>query len=721
MMEKVLTFSMDEQGIAKVVFDLPGEKVNKFNLDVIEEWEALVQELKKNLLIQVLVVESAKKNIFIAGADLSLLSQIKTPEDALQKAKRGQVLFQAWSALPFPTVAVIDGACLGGGLEMSLACTYRLVTDNDKTQLGLPEVTLGILPGWGGTQRLPRLIGLSRALPLILSGKPLSGSQALKNGIADALVAKEFLEEGKKKFLREILSKEGKKKILEKRKSWVRWIWDENFLGQALLFQQAKRNVLKQTKGHYPAPLKALEVLRESHGGDLEEGLKKEAAGFANLLPTPVCRNLMQLFFIQEEFKKETGVLEKISPKISLRSLAVLGAGVMGGGIAWLFSNKDIPVRLKDISWDAIAKGYQAAAFSYQELLKRRKLTLNQVNLKMHKICGTTDYSGFSKVDLVVEAVVENLDIKKKIFSELETKIGKTAIVASNTSSLSINDMAKAFQNPERFIGMHFFNPVPRMPLVEVIPGEHTSTETIATIFALAKMLGKMPVLVKDVPGFLINRILLPYMNEAVLLFEEGVDVQKIDHVIYEFGMPMGPLTLADEVGLDVCYKVTQILSKAYVHLTPAAILKEMLETHQWLGKKSGKGFYAYPGKSKLPNSSLVSIRNKAAATFKKNQVSENTLSEPEILDRLMLLLVNESARSLQEGVVNKASILDCAMLMGTGFPPFRGGPLRYADARSLSGIVDALQSLAEKIGERFKPCDLLLEMSKSGKKFYEL
>ena len=278
-MGKALTFSVNEQGIAKVIFDLPGEKVNKFNLDVIEEWEKLIQDLKKDVVIQALVVESAKKNIFIAGADLSLLSQIKDPEDALQKARRGQALFQAWSELPFPTVAVIDGACLGGGMEFALACTYRLVTDNDKTQLGLPEVTLGILPGWGGTQRLPRLIGLSRALPLILSGKSLAGAQALRNGIADAIVAKEFLEEGRKAFLHEILSEEGKKRILQKRNPvwWTEWLLDKNPLGQALVFHQAKKDVLKQTQGHYPAPLKALEVVRQTHCGSLEEGLKKEA------------------------------------------------------------------------------------------------------------------------------------------------------------------------------------------------------------------------------------------------------------------------------------------------------------------------------------------------------------------------------------------------------------------------------------------------------------
>lgn len=717
-MDKALTFSVNEQGVAKVMFDLPGEKVNKFNLDVIAEWEKLVQELKKDVVIQALVVESSKKNIFIAGADLSLLSQIRDPEDALQKAKRGQALFQSWSELPFPTVAVIDGACLGGGLELALACTYRLVTDNDKTQLGLPEVTLGILPGWGGTQRLPRLIGLSRALPLILSGKSLSGSQALKSGIADAMVAKEFLEEGKKRFLQDILSEGGKKRILEKRKPvwWTHWLLDKNPFGHALVFHLAKKDVLKQTKGHYPAPLKALEVVQKSHCGGLEDGLKIEADGFSNLLPTPVCRNLMQLFFIQEDLKKETGVSEKMTPKI-LRSTGVLGAGVMGGGISWLFSNKDFKVRLKDVTWDAIAKGYQAASVSYQELTKRRKLTSFQANVKMHKISATTDFSGFSKLDLIVEAVVENLEIKKKIFSELETKIGETTIVASNTSSLSIGDMAKAFQNPGRFIGMHFFNPVPRMPLVEVIPGEHTSFGTIATVVALAKSLGKTPVLVKDVPGFLINRILLPYMNEAVLLFEEGVDIQKIDHAIHEFGMPMGPITLADEVGLDVCHKVTQILSKAYPRVASSALLKEMVETQKLLGKKLGKGFYTYSGKNKLVNSTVITLRN----NLKKSQNSEHTHSDPEIVDRLMLLLVNESARSLQEGVVNKAATLDLSMLMGTGFPPFRGGPLRYADARSLSGVVDALQNLEKKVGERFAPCELLLEMSKSGRKFYDV
>lgn len=717
-MSQAFTLHVDEQGLARLVFDLQGEKVNKFSEPVIIELEGILTSLKERNDIKVMTVESAKDGIFIAGADINELAGITEPAEGEDKARKGQAIFNQTASLPFPTVAVIDGACLGGGLEFALSCTYRVVTDNKKTLLGCPEVQLGILPGWGGTQRLPRLIGLPESLTMILTGKPVSGSKAYRIGLADAYAAKEFVEEKKEEFLKYCLTASGRKAILRKRSrsGLVSFLLERNPIGRRLIFSKAEKNVLRKSKGNYPAPILALKVIRDNCCGPIEKGLQEEAAALGELASGRICKNLIQLFFTNEELKKDKGVENEVNAA-HVTSAGVVGAGVMGGGISWLLGSQDIRVRLKDVNWDAVCKGFASALDYYKQLLKRRKIKPGEMNLGMHRISGTVDYSGFQDLDVVVEAVVEDLDVKKKVLAEIEKNVRPDTILCSNTSSLSVSEMAGALERPENFIGMHFFNPVNRMPLVEVVPGEKTSPETIVTIFALAKRCKKVPVLVRDCSGFLINRILLSYMNEAVRMLEEGADISRVDNMIAHFGLPMGPFTLADEVGIDVCYKVMEILAQAYgQRMKTTEILRVLYKEDHLLGKKAGKGFYIYQAGKKAPNPLL---RSRVDSVQKKLGIKPVTFSDKEIVDRCILIMINEAGRCLEENIVSKASYLDMALILGIGFPPFRGGLLRCADEAGIEETVKRLNKLAEKYGERFQPAELLVAMAKDGGRFY--
>ena len=443
----------------------------------------------------------------------------------------------------------------------------------------------------------------------------------------------------------------------------------------------------------------------------LKKGLEIEASFFSKLAPSIISKNLIHLFFVNEQIKKEKGVANNVSP-LAIHQVAVLGAGIMGGGIAWLFSKMDILVRMKDLNWEAIKKGYQQASKIYQFLQKIRKYSSREVSLKMDKISGTIDYSGFQNVDIVVEAVVEDIKIKKTVFNELEKNIRSTTIIASNTSSLSINEMASVFKKPERFIGMHFFNPVNRMQLVEVISGNKTSQKTIATVVKLAKDAGKIPIVVKDCPGFLVNRILLPYINEAGFLLEDGAAINQIDKSMENFGMPMGPLTLLDEVGIDVGYKVAVILEKGYgSRMKVCSSFEKLYSEKKLLGKKTGKGIYLHQGKIKKINPAILSLNKR------KNK---RLNSKEDIFLRPLLIMINEAARCLEEKIVKSPEYLDMAMITGTGFPPFRGGLLKYADHLGADKIVEKLEFYSNRLGERFQPANLLIKLSGEKRKFYQ-
>lgn len=714
-----LKLSVDQKGIARLVFDLANEKINKLDYPTSIELSKILDEVANDKSIRALVITSAKKGIFIAGADINEIKKIKDESDALARVKFGQDIINKLAALKIPTIAVINGACLGGGLELALACQYRIAVVSPKTVLGLPEVNLGIIPGFGGTQRLPRLIGLQESLKMILAGKSVDARKALKIGLVDDLANEEFLAEKLLKFIDQAIKTDNRYLQTRAAAKHKRFIFEDLLLMRYLIPYLAKRDLLAKTKGHYPAPLAALEVIKETYPfgrNDKENlaGFEVELNRFSKLAASPTAKNLIDIFFISEELKKEGSDVKTKE----IKDVALIGAGVMGGGIAWLFSNYDINIRVKDITQNAIALGYQQVFKIYNQLRKIGKFKAEQISNKVNKISSGLDYTDFENADLAIEAVVENLEVKKKILAEAESYLRDDAIIASNTSSLSITSMAAALKHPQRFVGMHFFNPVNRMPLVEVIYGQESSDESIYSTVALAKKLGKTPIIVKDVAGFLVNRILLPYLNEAAFILQEGESIEKIDQAVEDFGMPMGPFVLADVVGIDVGYKVAHSLFEAYgERMKVAEILEVLHQSHpSLLGKKSKRGFYLYSGFS-LSKKPVNPEIQKILQNLKKAKVA-SSLSANEIAERTILIMINEASRCLEEGVVKNARYLDMAMIMGAGFPPFRGGVMKYADQLGIKNVVAKLQQL-EQMNSRFKPSDLLVKMAANDEKFY--
>jgi 3-hydroxyacyl-CoA dehydrogenase/enoyl-CoA hydratase/3-hydroxybutyryl-CoA epimerase len=721
-MTKTIEFSIDKNGVANLVFDLKEEKINKLSSEVLFELEKAINVIDGNKAIRVLIISSAKPDIFIAGADIKEIREITNYEDAMKKVSQGQNILNRLAKLKIITISVIRGACLGGGLELALACKYRVAVINPKTIFGLPEVNLGIIPGFGGTQRLPKLIGLQQALEIILSGKSIDTKKAFKIGLVDDLIREEFLEEKLSSFLTDVIQNGENNHFLKSRNKRVKrnFILEKIFLGKFLIFYLAKKNLFEKTKGNYPAPFYALEVIKRTDKIIYSEtGLKIELEAFCELATGAISKNLIEIFFTNEELKKDEGIDVKIETKY-IKNTSVLGAGIMGGGIAWLFANNNFNVRIKDLTQNAIATGYNQIIKIFNQLKKIRKITQEQINMKIAKVTSDLDYKGFDRIDLVIEAAVENMAVKKNILADLEKHIRSDAIIASNTSSLSISEMSCALQNPDRFIGMHFFNPVNRMPLVEVIRGEKTSNQTIATVVNLAKKLGKTPIVVKDVAGFLVNRILLPYMNEAAYLLQEGGEIERIDNIIERFGMPMGPFVLADVVGIDVGVKVSHSLQNYYgERMKVADILDEIFNNHKnLLGKKSKEGFYLHNSLSEENKINPI-IYSIVENLRKQKNIHQSYIQDSEILNRCILTMVNEAAKCLEENVVKNARYLDLAMIMGAGFPAFRGGLLKYADSIGLKEIVLNLRKLNEKCGKRFEVSKLLIEMSENGLKFY--
>jgi len=652
-----------ENGFAVIEFDQPEAKVNVLSSAVMKELEGIIAQLSSRRDLKGLLIASKKPDIFIAGADIKEIENITSSPEAEVKAREGQKIFNTLEKLSIPSIALINGACLGGGLELALACDYRLACFGDKVKIGLPEVKLGIIPGFGGTKRLPRLVGLQKGLQLILAGEAVSANEALKIGLVDGLSSQNrLLEEGLEFLKRHTRKRKGYKPKL---KGWMNKFLDKISFGRSILKDQTRKFVLKTTKGHYPAPLKALEVVTANYASGLEAALEREARAFGELVVGEVCKNLISVFYLVEKYKKARWSEAKGR---AIGKCAVLGAGVMGGGIAQLFSAYGLSVRMKDLNYPSLGRGLRQAREVYDYAVKKKKLKKNQAISGMGLISVTTDYSGFSSADLVVEAVVEDMKIKQAVFSQLDSAVKPGAIIASNTSCLSVEKMSEGVRNKSRVIGMHFFNPVHRMPLVELIRTPYTSDETVATMVEFSKRLGKTPIVVKDSCGFLVNRILLPYLNEAGFLLEEGIDFERIDRIMQEFGMPMGPFTLMDEIGLDVGYKVACLLEENLgPRLKVPQIFKKVYE-QKWFGKKTGKGFYIPKAKEKEPNRQVYGLIPQSRAV---------QLSDQEILSRLLSKMINEANLCLEEQVCNEPSDVDIGMIMGIGFPPFRGGLLR--------------------------------------------
>lgn len=712
--------------------DLPGEKVNKLGRVVIEafpEISAEIENLIKKNEIEALVLKSGKPGNFIAGADIDMIRSTKTREEASELARVGQKLMSSWEDLPVPTIAFIDGAALGAGCEFALACTAIVMSNDPSARIGLPEVMLGVIPGAGGCVRLPKKIGLAGALDIILAGKSVKGEQAQKLGLVEACIPKENFEASAMKWVVQNLEKLKKGERLGREPKLGGMggpagnILDRTPIGRKVIFSKARKTVFDKTKGKYPAPLEALSVIEETytgyeHGHKLkgaarDRALEREAKGFGTCAVSTVSKHLIGIFFLTESIKKSNGLTSDTASSVKLSDVkqsAVLGAGVMGGGIAQLFADKGQSIRMKDLDTKGLETGLKAATDLFLKSIKKRKISRREFEQRVNRIIPMLDYQGFEQVDFVIEAIVENMDVKKKVLAEVEGKLPSHAVIASNTSSLSITEMQKALKNPGRFGGMHFFNPVHKMPLVEVIRGDQTSDQTVASIFQLSKKLGKTPVVVKDAPGFLVNRLLAPYMNEAIYLFLEGVPVEEIDQALIDFGMPMGPMELLDEVGLDVGEKVIQILYKGFGDRVKPAPTENKLVNAKRLGKKTEAGIYRYEdkGRKKVLDEKVYEICGIKPRPGK--------LSSEKITDRVILPMLNEAARALDERIVSSPSDLDLAMIFGTGFAPFRGGPLRYADERGLKSIITGLAELSESVDKaRFEPSKALEKYSQKG------
>lgn len=702
--------------VAVVEFDLVGEKVNKFSTPVMVRFKAVVEELRKSSYKAVVII-SKKPKIFIAGADIEEIKTMTTKDQFAQAVSEGQNIFNMLEDLPQIVIAAVNGACAGGGCEMIMACDYRIASEDSSTKIGLPETQLGILPGFGGCVRMPRIIGLQAALDVILAGKLLNAKKALKCGLVDRLVHQNTLFDESLKWANELIQEgRGKRRKTFQAQGSVNKLL-ESALGRGIVFKKAREGVLKATNGHYPAPLKALEVIQKVYGmSDRARALEIEREGFCECAVTDISKSLIHVFFLTEMVKKQSGVPGVQLKAKEVKSLGILGAGTMGGGIAYVAADKGVHVRMKDLSWEALNKGFKHALELWQKLAKKKVIDQYQLKQKMNLIGGGVDYAGFKNLDVVIEAIVEDMGIKQKVIGETAMNMRPDAIIATNTSSLSVTEMSKGHPRPEYFAGMHFFNPVNKMPLVEVIRGEKTSDETIATIFELSKKMGKMPVVVKDGPGFLVNRLLLPYMAEAAFLLQEGMSIEVVDKAyVKKFGMPMGPFALMDEVGLDVCMKVLKIFKKAFGDRIEIAPLMDKLSAGTRLGKKNGKGFYNYSADGRRGEV------DQAIYTELGLSSPSNPYDEKECIERGVFAMVNECSLALIEDlIVELPDEVDLAMIMGTGFPPFRGGLLKYADSLGAKYIADQLEaySSSRKAG-RLKPSAPLQNLAKTNKNFY--
>ncbi|MFO0945267.1 MAG: 3-hydroxyacyl-CoA dehydrogenase NAD-binding domain-containing protein [Planctomycetota bacterium] len=707
------TFQELDDKIGLVTFDVPGQRVNTFSQGVIKDLGELVAELEKKKDLRGLLVTSGKPGQFIAGADLNELGALAyVPKEQFAKScEHVHSLFTRFSHLPYPTVALIDGPSMGGGTEFALSMDYRLCSTSPKVQIGLPETKVGIIPGWGGTQRLPRLIGVHNALAIITAGDAVGPKKAAQLGLVfDAVPADKLIEEGKR--LIDFAQKSGEWKETRKKREQPIGLSDDQF---HFLFALFEGGVMAQTKGQYPAPMVALQCVKKGCNVPLQEGLKIEIDGIMQVAGTPISAAMIAVFFMNNRLSRDTGVDDASVKPRNINRVGVLGAGLMGAGIATAHARSGIPSAMVDVDDEKVNAGLARAQGVVAGRMKAGKATPEDMAKMLGCLSTSTSTKVFADCDLVVEAIIENEELKTKVYKELAGIMKPDAILASNTSTISITRMAQAAPNPERFAGMHFFNPVDRMALVEVIRGEKTSDETVATLVALAKRVKKTPIVVRDCPGFLVNRLLLPYMNEALIVLLEGASMDEIDKACTRFGMPMGPIALSDLVGLDTGMYAGNVVIKAFADraATPPPLLADLVKAGR-LGEKSGAGFRKFAGGKKGKPVADPDV----APFIEKYRLGNRKFTEQEIVDRLFLPMLVEATRILEENIVRDPSDVDMGLILGTGFPPFRGGLLRWADNEGIGKIMDRLAPY-QSIGKRYEPTAMLQDMAKSGKQFY--
>ena len=705
-------FKVDiESGIAVVTLDVPGAPVNTLSTAVAQEFDGLLTRMEGDPLVRAVVLISGKPDTFIAGADIEEFTRLRTAEEATGLSRRAQELMNRVAASRKPVVAAIHGSCLGGGLELALACHWRVATDHPRTQLGLPEVQLGIIPGAGGCNRLPRLIGARAALDIIVAGKSERASKARKLGLADELVHPAVLLDVAVRAATRLAAAGAPAR--SPRRGLVAMLLDGTAPGRALVYRMARKQVLSRTGGHYPAPLAALDAVRVSLSRGMEAGLAYEALRFGELAITDVSRNLVGIFFATTALKKDDGVPPGAAGKLSpVGRIGVVGAGFMGAGIAGTAAlNAEVEVRMRDADLPRVGKGLRAATGILDERLKRKRLSRPDYQRLAALVSGSDDDTGFRGASLVIEAVFEDLEVKRGVVKALEKVLGPESIIATNTSTIPISDIAAGAARPDRVLGMHFFSPVEKMPLLEVIPHAGTSARAVATAVRFGRRMGKTVVVVGDLPGFWVNRILTPYLNEAGILLMEGAPMDAIDRVMTHFGFPVGPVTLLDEVGLDVAQKAAGVMHGAFgARLAPSDFVRAMTADGR-LGRKNGRGFYRYEaGKRRGPDDSVYRL----AGVTKQPNVDERWVER-----RLVYSMLNEAALAAADGVIRSPRDGDIGAIFGIGFPPFRGGPLRMIDSLGATQVVRTLRELGDAHGARFDAAPSLVEMAERGGRYY--
>jgi 3-hydroxyacyl-CoA dehydrogenase/enoyl-CoA hydratase/3-hydroxybutyryl-CoA epimerase/3-hydroxyacyl-CoA dehydrogenase/enoyl-CoA hydratase/3-hydroxybutyryl-CoA epimerase/enoyl-CoA isomerase len=710
--QPALRLEVRDDGIGLLTFDLPGSRANTLGQAVMAEFAAVAAQLARRTDLRGLrgmVLRSGKPGMFIAGADLRELGALRPdPEHNRAVVREGLAVMAALEGLPYPTVAAIEGACMGGGLEVALAFDYRLASTHPKTEIGLPEVKVGLIPGWGGTQRLARLIGPAPACELICAGETVNAEKARALGIVwDAVPPERLLDEAVR--LVQWAQQTGDWHEARRRKQLPVGLSEEQ---ASFAFAVARAQVLEKTRGHYPAPLAALDAIAKGCNLPLDEGLKVETEAFLPLVGSPISRNLIAVFFMGQRLQKDPGVADPNVKPREVRAVGVVGAGIMGAGIAGAHIRRGVPVMLLDAAPQALEKGVAAITKGMQGRVEAGRMAPADLVAALARLSTTGNLAAMADRDVVIEAIIENEAAKVQLYQTLRPLVRPDAILASNTSTISITRMAQSVDRPERFAGMHFFNPVDRMQLVEVIRGEKTGDETAATLVALAKRIGKTPIVVRDCPGFLVNRILFPYLNESLVLLEEGASPRAIDKAATAFGMPMGPVTLNDLVGLDTSLYAGRVVNAAFTDRAASSRILDELVAAGRLGQKSGAGFYSYSKGSRGADDPAFE------ALLAKCRTGRREVGAEEITDRLFLPMLTEASRVLTEGIVREPGDVDMGLILGIGFPAFRGGLLRWADSLGLAKVLERLRRY-ERLGPRFEPTEQMRQLAAQGKGFY--
>ena len=705
-----MQLKLEEDGIAHLILDNPDERVNTLSALFVEEFLETLGKIEKDSRIKGLILESAKPGVFVAGADIKWLKTLKTPEDCKTFAKNVHVPFNRLEDLKMHTVAAINGVCLGGGLELAMACKWRVAMEHKSVQIGLPEVKLGVLPGGGGTQRLPALVGIENALQLACAGKSLKPDEALKLGVIDAVLpAQGFADEVKKFLMGKINSG------ADYRRPWFADSYrygindnEKNPEARKKIFEVARQMTLKQTKGHVRSPMKIIDAVEKGAEKGFRVGLETEQAVFAEVLCSPEARGLVDLFLMQNAMTKVYGSSDRSIKPADVKKVGVLGAGLMGSGIAHSIIASGRKAVMKDVSDEALKRGVQSIRGILNQDVQKGRMTESKMEEMMSLLQPTLDYEAFSDVDMVIEAVFEDMNLKHKTIKEVEKYIPEQCVFASNTSSLAITELAKASGRPQSFIGMHYFSPVNRMPLLEIIKGAKTSEKTVVTAVAIAHATRKLPIIVNDCYGFYTTRAVGSYLIEALRCLNDGADVKTIDEVIVEYGFPVGPITLLDEVGHDVGAHVMRIMEQAYPQRFSNELTKVTVADGR-LGRKNGRGFYKYEeGKKKGIDETVYPL-------FKSRV--DRKLTKEEIEERIVVNLLNEVGFCMGENIVTNPVDAEMGLVLGIGFPPFRGGPLHAIDEIGADRLVDKMGKLESKWGSRFKAAPYLVSAARERRK----